>query len=192
VHVIHHSGPYFTVRGPLNVPRPPQGIPVLIMSDPATTVGRRFVASTADVILTNRGSLPEAAERCRELHALAPHPRILANVHFVLGDTEAAALRRAAELDAFASRALDGMHFAGTPEQLVDLFATWHQHRACDGFNLLPAVMPDDVDLLVDAVIPLAQSRSLFRTSYTGTTLREHFGLARPRSQYATAEIAGS
>ncbi len=29
VHPIHHSGKYFTVRGPLNVPRPPQGAPVL-------------------------------------------------------------------------------------------------------------------------------------------------------------------
>jgi alkanesulfonate monooxygenase SsuD/methylene tetrahydromethanopterin reductase-like flavin-dependent oxidoreductase (luciferase family) len=181
VHPINHAGRYFSVRGPLNVPRPPQGIPLLIMSDPATEIGRRFAAATADVILTDRGSLPDAVARRQELNG----PLVLANVNFVLGETAADARRRAAELDTFSPYTSSGLRFIGTPEQLVTLFATWKEQGACDGFNLLPAVMPDDVDLLVDAVIPLAQRRGLFRTEYTGTTLREHFGLARPLSQYA-------
>jgi N-acetyl-S-(2-succino)cysteine monooxygenase len=197
VHAINHAGRYFTVRGPLNVPRPPQGIPLLIVSDPATAAGRRFVAATADVVLTDRGSLPEAVARYQELRALAAErvaPRVLANINFVLGETESEARRRAAELDAFSPRAKDKMWFAGTPEQLVDLFATWHERSACDGFNLLPAVLPDDVDLLVEAVIPLAQRRGLFRDDYQGTTLRDHLGFARPLSQYAgrATEHSGS
>ena len=44
--------------------------------------------------------------------------------------------------------------------------------------------------MLIDAAIPLAQRRGLFRLDYAGTTLREHFLLRRPRSQYAT-EHAG-
>jgi hypothetical protein len=46
--------------------------------------------------------------------------------------------------------------------------------------------MPTDLDRLVDAVIPKMQRTGLFRNDYTGSTLREHLGLARPRSQYAT------
>ena len=65
----------------------------------------------------------------------------------------------------------------------------WREQDACDGFNLLPAVLPNDLDMLVDAVVPRPQ-RAYFSSDYTGKTLREHFGLARPRSQYATQAVA--
>ena len=40
VHLVDHHGRYFTIRGPLNVPRPPQGHPVLMHPIPAMqTVG---------------------------------------------------------------------------------------------------------------------------------------------------------
>jgi alkanesulfonate monooxygenase SsuD/methylene tetrahydromethanopterin reductase-like flavin-dependent oxidoreductase (luciferase family) len=196
VHAINHAGRYFTVRGPLNVPRPPQGIPVLIVSDPVHPTGRRFVAVTADVVLTDRVSMREAADRYQELHALAGSvaPRILANINFVLGATEAEARKRIEALDAFSARASDGMWFAGTPEQLTELLATWQQHGACDGFNLLPAVLPDDLDLFADAVVPLVRRRGLVRADYDGSTLREHLGLSRPISQYTgrAMELPGS
>jgi alkanesulfonate monooxygenase SsuD/methylene tetrahydromethanopterin reductase-like flavin-dependent oxidoreductase (luciferase family) len=188
VHPITHAGRFFTVRGPLNVPRPPQGNPPLVMRDPSTEPGRRFVGATADVILTDRPTAGHAASRCRDLHALTGgrDVRILADLHCVLGDTETAARQRAATLDALAPPASGGARFVGTPAQLVELFADWQQQSACDGFNLLPAVLPDDVDLLINAAIPLAQRRGLFRLDYAGTTLREHLLLRRPRSQYAT------
>jgi hypothetical protein len=34
-------------------------------------------------------------------------------------------------------------------------------------------------------VVPLLVRRGLFRAEYTGTTLREHYGLARPANGYA-------
>jgi alkanesulfonate monooxygenase SsuD/methylene tetrahydromethanopterin reductase-like flavin-dependent oxidoreductase (luciferase family) len=192
VHPINHSGPYFSVRGPLNVPRPPQGIPVLMMSDPATAIGRRFAAATADVILTDQTSSADAITRYQELQALAADHarppgalRVLADINYLLGETEADACRRADTLDAFSPYESDGPRFVGTPKQLVELFATWTEQRACDGFNLLPAVLPDDVNLLVETVIPLARRRGLFRNGYDGETLREHLGLARPLSRYA-------
>jgi alkanesulfonate monooxygenase SsuD/methylene tetrahydromethanopterin reductase-like flavin-dependent oxidoreductase (luciferase family) len=116
--------------------------------------------------------------------------RILADLHCVLGNTEAVARQRAAALDALAPPASGGARFVGTPAQLVELFTDWQLQSACDGFNLLPAVLPDDVAMLIDAAVPLAQRRGLFRLDYTGTTLREHLLLRRPRSQYAT-EHAG-
>jgi hypothetical protein len=33
-------------------------------------------------------------------------------------------------------------------------------------------------------VVPLLQRRGLFRTAYTGTTLREHYGLPWPASAF--------
>jgi alkanesulfonate monooxygenase SsuD/methylene tetrahydromethanopterin reductase-like flavin-dependent oxidoreductase (luciferase family) len=186
VHAINHAGRYFTVRGPLNVPRPPQGVPVLILSDPAHPTGRRFVAATADVVLTDRASLPDAVARYQELHALAGFvaPRVLANINFVLGATESEARKRIETLDGFSARDPGEMWFAGTAEQLADLFATWQQHGACDGFNLLPAVLPDDLDQFVDKVVPLSRRHGMLRADYAGETLREHLGLPRPISQY--------
>jgi hypothetical protein len=37
---------------------------------------------------------------------------------------------------------------------------------------------------VADQVIPILR-RGLFRTEYTGTTLREHYGLPRPASRYS-------
>jgi alkanesulfonate monooxygenase SsuD/methylene tetrahydromethanopterin reductase-like flavin-dependent oxidoreductase (luciferase family) len=113
--------------------------------------------------------------------------RILANLLCVLDETETAAQERAAMLDEMVTPGTDHARFVGTPAQLVDFFATCQQQRACDGFNLLPAVLPDDVDRIIDAVIPLARNRRMFRSEYSGTTLRGHLGLARPQSQYAGA-----
>jgi hypothetical protein len=36
-------------------------------------------------------------------------------------------------------------------------------------------------------VIPLLQRRGLFRTEYTGKTLRAHYGLPRPKSAFSEA-----
>lgn len=51
---------------------------------------------------------------------------------------------------------------------------------AADGFNVLAPTLPHGLTEFSDHVIPELQRRGLFRTEYTGTTLREHLGLARP------------
>ena len=38
--------------------------------------------------------------------------------------------------------------------------------------------------------MPLPRKRDLFRTEYTGRTLREHYGLARPLSRYTEPGVA--
>jgi alkanesulfonate monooxygenase SsuD/methylene tetrahydromethanopterin reductase-like flavin-dependent oxidoreductase (luciferase family) len=70
--------------------------------------------------------------------------------------------------------------FVGTPEQLADDLARWQREGAADGFNLMPSVLPSGLTDFVDHVIPVLQQRGLFRREYTGTTLREHFGLPSP------------
>jgi hypothetical protein len=67
----------------------------------------------------------------------------------------------------------------------VELVIGWGQQSACDGINVLPAVLPTDLDALVDDVVPWLRRLGLFRSDYTGSTLRDHLGLARPRSQFA-------
>ncbi|MEU6946518.1 LLM class flavin-dependent oxidoreductase [Streptomyces sp. NPDC046316] len=74
--------------------------------------------------------------------------------------------------------------FAGTAEQVADTIEHWYESGAADGFNIMPAVLPSGLERFVDRVVPILQERGLFRTEYDGTTLREHYGLARPANQY--------
>jgi alkanesulfonate monooxygenase SsuD/methylene tetrahydromethanopterin reductase-like flavin-dependent oxidoreductase (luciferase family) len=179
VHPIHHAGPYFTVRGPLNLPRPVQGNPPVVIAPPPGG-GQAAVLALADVLL-----LP-----CRTPDAAAAWrggARTQVNIMPILGATEAEARSRAAALDALTGPddgpEPDVLRFVGTPLGLVDMFEAWA--ASCDGFNLLPAVLPDDLDGIVDSVIPLARARGLVRAAYDGATLREHLGLVRPRSRFA-------
>lgn len=77
--------------------------------------------------------------------------------------------------------------FVGTPEQLVDDLEVWFHGRAADGFNVLPPTIPADLEVFVEQVIPILQERGLFRKEYTGATLREHYGLARPANRLTTS-----
>jgi len=68
--------------------------------------------------------------------------------------------------------------FIGTPARVADELNTYVQTEACDGFILVPHLTPGGLDDFVDTVVPLLQERGVFRTEYTGTTLRENLGLA--------------
>jgi hypothetical protein len=69
---------------------------------------------------------------------------------------------------------------AGTPEQVADLIEDWFTDGAADGFNVMPPLLPAQLDVFSAEVIPLLQRRGMFRTEYTGATLREHYGLPQP------------
>ncbi|MET0343145.1 MAG: LLM class flavin-dependent oxidoreductase [Polyangiales bacterium] len=75
--------------------------------------------------------------------------------------------------------------FTGTPEQIANTVEEWFKSGAADGFNVMAPVLPSGLALFVEHVVPLLQKRGLFREDYTGRTLRDHYGLARPTSQYA-------
>ncbi|WP_246663481.1 LLM class flavin-dependent oxidoreductase [Phyllobacterium endophyticum] len=66
VHYIDYKGEWFNVRGPLNVPRPPQGYPVIIQAG-ASDRGRDFAARWADVIFVSHDSIDSAIAFYREM-----------------------------------------------------------------------------------------------------------------------------
>ena len=68
----------------------------------------------------------------------------------------------------------------GSPIEVVDMMEGWVSGGACDGFNIMPPVFPSSLHEFVELVIPELQRRGLFRTSYSGTTLRENLDLVRP------------
>ncbi len=76
------------------------------------------------------------------------------------------------------SRVRAHQSFVGTPEQLADHMQDWFETGACDGFNILPPVIPGEFELVIDHLVPILRRRGLFRTEYPGTTLRDTLGLA--------------
>ena len=68
LHPLNHRGEHFNVAGPLNVPRPPQGHPVLVQAG-ASDDGRDFAAEFAEIIFTNHLSLESGQTYCSELRA---------------------------------------------------------------------------------------------------------------------------
>ena len=72
-------------------------------------------------------------------------------------------------------------NFIGSPSTVAETINRLVQADASDGFILVPHVTPGGLDPFVDTVVPLLQERGVFRSDYTGVTLRDHLGLTRPR-----------
>ncbi|UFS85515.1 MULTISPECIES: LLM class flavin-dependent oxidoreductase [Rhizobium] len=255
VHPIAHSGKHFSVHGPHNIPRPPQGHPVIVQAG-GSDDGRELAAEHAEAVFSASQSVEESLDYVRDLRRRAtlygrPDNSILvlAGLATIIGSTEAEAKRRQdelrdlipleyslarlagvlqvdrrrLELDAplpgdiplpaegghtfFRAtvalarregltvqgliRALNGgtghRTIVGTPKDIADDIETWFTAGAADGFNLMPDVLPHGLDVFVDEVVPILRRRGLFRHQYSGRTLRDHLGLARPDNPYAAA-----
>ena len=253
---INHRGDFYRVLGPLNLPRCPQGRPVLVQAGSSDT-GRRFAARHADAVFTAHMAKETAQEFYADLKTLAAAERrvpeevlILPGLSPMIADTEIAAQRLAREVNELTDpevgrKRLSGRfggydfshlpldrplsvadfpdpgsveaarsrtevilnlvrrdkptlrqllgylagargHFvtAGTPEQIADLIEDWFTDGAADGFNIMPPLLPAQFDLFGAEVVPILQRRGLFRTEYTGTMLREHYGLRWPTSVF--------
>ena len=252
VRPINHAGAYFKVKGPLNLPRSPQGRPVFVQAGSSDT-GKRFAARHAEAVFTAHLEKTTAKAFYDDLKALIAaegrDPRqvlILPGFSPTIGSTEAEARRLSDALNELSdpeigrsrlSQRFGGTDFSylpldrplapedfpdpktneasrsrtevivgfvrehhptlrqllaklagarghfvfeGTPEQVADLMEDWVGAGVADGFNLMPPVLPEMLDVFIAEVIPILQRRGLFRTEYEGETLRAHFGLARP------------
>jgi FMN-dependent oxidoreductase (nitrilotriacetate monooxygenase family) len=256
---VNHRGDFYRVAGPLNLPRCPQGRPVLVQAGSSDT-GRRFAARHADAVFTAHVAKATAQEFYADLKALAAaegrmpeQVLILPGLSPMIAATEGEAQRLAREINELSEpevgrKLLSGRfgghdfshlpldrplvpedfpdpdtvqaarsrtevilnlvrrdkptlrqllaylagargHFvtAGTPEQIADLIEDWFTDGAADGFNIMPPLLPAQLEVFSTGVIPLLQRRGLFRTAYQGETLREHYGLAWPKSAFGEA-----
>ena len=80
----------------------------------------------------------------------------------------------------------------GTALQVADQLEEWFTGGACDGFMLMFNLMPTGLADFVEKVVPILQHRGLFRQEYSGATLRDHLGLARPANRHAVAAKAAA
>ena len=70
LHVLDHHGPYFNVRGPLNVARPVQGHAVIVQAG-ASNDGRQLAAETSEMVFAAGGPIAMAQEYYADVKARA-------------------------------------------------------------------------------------------------------------------------
>jgi N-acetyl-S-(2-succino)cysteine monooxygenase len=249
VRELNHKGQYFSVKGPLNIERCPQGHPIIVQAG-GSPPGQELSARVADVVFsvvngdtelakTNYDSLKQRmAKYGREPHELA----ILPGVMPIVGETDEQAKEQLSLLQSwmkvdetkafsvltqrlhfdFTGYSLDDLvpeipvshrgqtfnktimsmarqqnmtlrdlfnvagaargHWAiyGSPKRIADIFEEWFTGEMADGFVILPPHFPGGLNDFVNLVVPELQRRGLFRTDYSGPTLRDHLGLKRP------------
>ncbi|WP_419757757.1 LLM class flavin-dependent oxidoreductase [Acidisoma sp.] len=104
IHRADWRGRFFSVRGPLNLPRPPQGHPVIIQAG-ISEAGQAFAARLADIVF----SVETSFESARKFYLAAQHRvvaagrpagamKIMPGLLPILGRTAAEAARRDREL----------------------------------------------------------------------------------------------
>lgn len=251
LHALNHKGEHFRVAGPLTLPRPPQGYPVLVQAG-ASDGGRKFAARHAEVIFTSHPTMATAVRFFVEMKALAAEAgrdpqtlKILPAITPIIGATDADARALQSDLDnaidpVLAVSKLQGLlggfdlsgypldgplpaippaetskstrdrvvelaekeHLSigelaqrvsagrtsrtivGTAVQVADELEDWFKSRAADGFIISPPYFPGGLTRFVDEVVPLLQSRGLFRRESEGATLRDRLDLARPPNRF--------
>jgi FMN-dependent oxidoreductase (nitrilotriacetate monooxygenase family) len=105
LHVLHHSGEFLKVRGPLNIARPIQGWPVIVQAG-ASDAGRQLAAETAEVIFGAGSNLANAREfyadvKDRMVARGRPrdHLKVLPGAFVVVGDSAEEAREKRLRLD---------------------------------------------------------------------------------------------
>jgi FMN-dependent oxidoreductase (nitrilotriacetate monooxygenase family) len=104
VHTLDHRGKFFSVKGPLNLTRTPQGRPVIVQAG-SSSDGQNFAARYAEVMFTVQHSREEAREFYRSMkRQMAEFGRgpetckILIGFMPVVGQTDAEAQAKMAQL----------------------------------------------------------------------------------------------
>jgi len=97
LHVLGYKGKHFSVRGPLNVARSPQGRPVVVQAG-SSEAGRDLAARTAEVIFVAHQTFEEAQAFYADIKGRLPrhgrHPdevKIMPGIFPVVGRTQAEA-----------------------------------------------------------------------------------------------------
>ena len=249
VHELNYEGKWISTRGPLTVPRSPQGRPVLLQAG-SSGRGRDFAARWAELIFMGdpdidiaRAHYKDQKEKIASCGRDPGSVKMAPMLYTVVGESRAHAEERErmflndlvdptasltllselmnhdfsgmklddpitdeliasvggirglvqnlrqhiggetvtlADLAGHRATLLQGPRFVGTAEDIADQMEEWFHGDACDGFVIAATHVPGAYEDVVRLVVPVLQRRGLFRDRYTGSTLRENLGLARP------------
>ncbi|MBW6424173.1 LLM class flavin-dependent oxidoreductase [Rhizobium sp. XQZ8] len=139
MHVLDHKGEELSVRGPLNIARPPQGWPVIVQAGQSEP-GRQLAAETAELVFCSPRDIAAAKALYADIKGRMTavgrnrnHLRILPAAFIVIGDTIEEAKAKRAKLDSL-------VHYDSAIASLS--IALGHDASGFDPDGLLPEI-PD-------------------------------------------------
>jgi alkanesulfonate monooxygenase SsuD/methylene tetrahydromethanopterin reductase-like flavin-dependent oxidoreductase (luciferase family) len=199
-----HSGTFFDCEGPLNIPRVPQGQPVLIQAG-ASGRGRQFGSRWAEVIFSINSRVERMLEFRQDIHQQMANPELgvitlstqsnfdftqfpldtrLLDIarHSTTPDVIAQKLRlerdiTLGEYGAIMAASIRVPQLVGTAQSVAQQLIDWLEQGACDGYVVSPAYLPGTFKEFTESVVPILQRRGYLRTAYEHPTLRGHLGL---------------
>ncbi|WP_416068268.1 LLM class flavin-dependent oxidoreductase [Rhizobium sp. ZK1] len=187
MHVLHHHGEHFAVRGPLNVNRSPQGRPVIAQLLSAESKG--LAARGAELALLQDATPESANETAADFVRLVEAAgrrrrdvRILANIVPVVAESSEAAQAASQALQFGEAerkgQPLSAARLVGTPAEIAASMRQWFELGHVDGFTILPPTLAIG-NLFLTEVVRELRGLGLLKAK-TGQTLRDRLDLVRP------------
>ncbi|MSQ52397.1 MAG: LLM class flavin-dependent oxidoreductase [Betaproteobacteria bacterium] len=152
IHFQNHVGEHFSVKGPLNVARPPQGHPLIIQAG-SSDAGQDLAAATADVVFTGQLTLEGGQRFYRGLKArmaaLGRSPdslKVMPGLVPIVGRTSAEAQEKFNAIQGlidgdeallFLSQMLGGADLSGVPHDTPGPDLPMMENRGTSGPKLL-------------------------------------------------------
>ena len=183
MHVLNHEGANFSVRGPLNVNRSPQGWPIVsaVLSSRSVDVAARF----ADVVFVRERDVSRAQavaieflDRLDQLGRSRGNVRIFLSVMAYLGNSTEEARAYQARLDRGEIGDPVAHTVVGTAKEVAEQISFLLDRLKLDGVEFLQPVVSEKDFLLFDFAATLRDR--LGPAEKTGATLREFLALKRP------------
>lgn len=189
IHPIHHEGPQFRIKGPLNVARPPQG--QVVVAHEVTSDLSYALAAQADLVFLGSHAPAEIRRRADAVREAvkaagraADSVRLFAEVVPVVAETAVGAKALLADLDARAGKPAEGYVITGGAKEIADQIEALAETGGVDGITLRAPLLPTQFDAFAALVVPELKARGLL-SGPAGATLRDHLGFARPANRYA-------
>lgn len=152
--------------------------------------GKRTLANASDAIGVDiRGNRPEDVVDPRILaEANEDGQRLFAGIS-QRTRRDVTGAHRITFRDVILAAAGQGGAVVGNPHEVADHIQHWFEVKACDGFNIFPAYVPEAMTAFGDLVVPELQRRGIYRHDYSGPTFRDHLGIARPASKRSVPQL---
>ncbi len=74
------------------------------------------------------------------------------------------------------------LNIIGSYDETCKIMKKWLDNNACDGFNIMPPVLPEFLEEFIENIIPRLQNLGIYKKKYKKGTLREKLNITKPKN----------
>ncbi len=75
------------------------------------------------------------------------------------------------------------LNLIGSYDEISKIIYMWFKKKACDGFNIMPPVLPNFLEEFIFNIIPRLQHLGIYKKKYKKGTLREKLNIPKPKNK---------